>query len=161
MVSQNIIARGSVIPGAKNDDFHPDGESHCQVAQPAVAATVTLTNAQVRGLPHSEIEVVPGIPGKRLWPLGVYYEKAAGAYTGGSGFVVEYISNQQWVVDMPEVAMRSGTAETGWGVLRPFTGTPEDRSFPSGGLQIASGGGFQGTGGGQLEITVVYLEVNE
>ena len=160
MTNRNVITRTSVISGAVNDNFHPDGEQHCQSAQPAVSATVTLTNAQVRGLPHNEVEVVPGIPGKRIYVLGAYYEKAAGAYTGGSGFVVEYISNQQWVVDMPEVAMRSGSAETGWGDLRDQSGTPENQSFPFGGLQIASGGGFQGTGGGQLEITVVYLEVD-
>ena len=155
-----LIRRDGAILGATNDVFHPDGDVHCADAQPAVAPTVTLSNAQVRALNGTPIDLADPPSGRTLYPVGVYYRKRTGGYTLGDAITVHFKdgANTQ-VAAIPVAAMRNTGSGSGWADRTAFTGTPSAQVAPREGLDVRTATAFTGSGGGELLLDLVYVEL--
>ena len=155
MTTQNIIDRTVIIDGAANDDFHVNGLSHCDHAQP-VQAVLTLDSAGVRGL-TTAVHLVTPAAGKKIEPLGIYYSKDVGAYGAGASIAVRFTSGHV-LGSILRADINSASAEANWTVRPNQSGLPDSQAAPEEGIEVHSGTAFSGNGG-DLIITLIYLEV--
>ena len=105
--------------------------------------------------------VLPELPdGHKAQVLGVYYEKAAGAYTSGGAVTVNYQDGGNTLAaTVPVAHIRNANARSGWATRPNQAGTPATYSVPDGALDATVSADFAGAGG-DLTLTLVYLEVN-
>ncbi len=158
--SQTIIPRSRVIPGAKDDDFHVvDNRTHYpRVVQ---TATVTLTAADVQGLDATTVEILEAPESGRAYAvLGVHASKAAGAYGGGAAVPVEYADNDGTnIASIPLAHFTAGGTDARWATRVALAGLPAAQVVPAAGIRVGTvGTAFTGAGG-DVTITVRYVEV--
>ena len=153
------IQRDGAIPGARNDPFHLDGDYHCPNAQPATIA-VTLSNAQVRALNGTPVDLAVPPVGRSLYPLRVYYRKRSGGYTLGAAVTIHFKNGASTMVaSIPVSVMRNTSATTGWAANTVLTGAPDAQVDPRDGLDVRTATAFTGSSGGQLELDLIYVEL--
>lgn len=153
----NVIPRVNVIPGAQNDPFHVDLEFHCEM-QPVHQVRV-FTRSQIQGLFPTNVEIVPVAVDRRIVVLGVYYDKASGAYTDGGDITILYEDpTGTLIATIPVANMRAGGQREGWATLAPLSGTPDTVAIPDSGVQVHAPADFTGNGG-NLTLTVRYLDI--
>ena len=160
------IDRTNVIDGAR-DAAEPDRSPVVVtdvdfVIQPQTHQ-VTLTAAQLQTLNTVPVVVLPELPhGHKAQVLGVYYEKADGAYTNTSGgaVTVNYQDGGNTLAaTIPVAHIRNANAKSGWATRPNQSGTPATFSVPDGALEATAPADFAGAGG-DLTLTLVYLEVD-
>ena len=158
MVSQNIIPRDNVIPGAQDDSYHIGDIFHCD-HQP-INHEVTLSRAEVQALNGTAVDVLPqGTNGQSFEVLGVYYSKAAGAYAGGAAVTINRTDTSNTLVaTIPVANMRAAGAMAGWATIPALTGLPGTQAIIEEGIDANTSTAFTGDGG-DLTITVRYVEV--
>ena len=153
------INRSNVIDGA-----HVDAEpAPTMVHRSPVTQThqVTLTAAQLQALSTDPVVVLPELPdGHKAQVGGVYYEKAAGAYTSGGAVTVNYqASGNTLAATIPVANIRNANATSGWATRPNQAGTPATYEVPDGALDANASADFVGAGG-DLTLTLMYLEVD-
>ena len=153
------IQRDGAIPGAGNDPYHPDGDYHCPDAQPA-EASVTISNAQMRALNGTPIDLADPPAGRSFYPLRVYYRKRSGGYTLGAAVTIHFKNGSSTMVaSIPVSVMRNTSATTGWAANTVLTGAPDAQVDPREGLEVRTATAFTGSSGGQLELDLIYVEL--
>ena len=154
-----VIARNNVIPGARNDDFHVDGLVHCDQVQPT-SVSVTLDEAAVLALDATPVVLAAMPAGKKIVPLGVYYDKEAGAYTLGADITVNFTDGSDTLVaTIPVAQVRLAGATTGWATRATLSGAPDSQVVLPDSIDMSTSTGFTATAGGDLTVTLLYLEV--
>lgn len=150
-----LIRRNNIIPGATNDNYHVSGEEHCLFGTLPGTVTRTLDADAVHNLHTTPFAVVSN-QNNRVVPIGVYYSKATGAYTGGSAVTVSY-SGGKVIATIPVTALRNAAAVTGWATRAQQSGTPETYEVPRGGVEVKAATAFAGAGG-DLEVQLLMVE---
>ena len=155
-----LIRRDGAIPGAANDNFHPDGDVHCADAQPAVTPTVALSNAQVRALNGTPIDLAAPPVGRSVYPVGVYFRKRNGGYTLGADVTIHFKDGADTqVATIPVASMRNTGSAAGWATRTPLTGNPAAQVAPREGLDVRTATAFTGSSGGELLLDLVHVEL--
>ena len=154
----NVMSRSNVISGAKDDPFHVASVFHCN-HQP-INHEVTLSRSQIHDLNGTPVELLPqGVNGASFEVLGVYYSKAAGAYSGGAAITINRTdSSNTLVATIPVSDMRSASAADGWATIPALSGTPDAQAVIEEGVDANTATAFTGAGGA-LTLTVRYVEV--
>lgn len=153
-----IIPRDFVIAGADEDPFHVGTVHHC--GKEVLLRETVLRAADLQNLSGTPVVVLPALPdGLKAAVLGVYYSKAAGAYTNGAAVTINYTdSGNTLAASIPVANVRQATANDGWATRATQSGTAATFEVPEGGLDANASAGFSGDGG-DLTITVRYIEV--
>jgi hypothetical protein len=125
-----------------------------------VASAVIISNAQIRALNGTPIDLADPPAGRSFYPIGVYYRKRNGGYTLGAAVTIHFKdSSRTMVASIPVSVMRNTAATTGWAARTALTGTPEAQIVPREGLDVRTATAFTGSSGGQLELDLIYVEL--
>ena len=152
------ISRTNVIDGAADDTEHLGTVFHC--GREVLLHEVGLTRAQVQALHTTAVVILPALVGSRkIAVLGVYYVKAAGAYSGGGTVSIHHLDTAGTLVGgLPSSQMRNAGRRDGWFSRAGQSGDPSTFAVPEAGLDVRTGSAYTGAGG-DLSITVRYVEV--
>ena len=164
MVTQTVIPRQNVIPGAQDDTYSVGSGGVVVGPAPVVlSTTVTITRDEMHDISTTPIEVFSGLgSGRQIVVLGVYLTKHAGAYTTTRTLNLEYTSGTPTSVGSVAGTHFGGAGtQNSWAVLtNPLvTVAPADVDEPvNASIQATANNDFAGAGG-DVDVTVRYIEV--
>ena len=154
------ITRNNVLPGALDDDFHPGGNVHCSGAPP-VQVDVTLSASEVRGAAANPVRIVAPLS-RGIAVFGLYWSKAAGAYSGGTDLVLSF-QDDTVAASIGGSDLDDASASAGWasrGTIAGLIGSdPDNLSIPNGGLFLTLATDYT-SDGGDLTLNVIYVEAD-
>lgn len=157
MARLNLIPRDNVVPGATDDMLHIGTVVHCE-ARPVRTLSLTLEASDLQGI-STAVDLIGALTGASISVIGVYYSKAAGAYTGGGNLTIQYgDSGNTEIASIAVAEIRDSDATSGWATRASLSGTPSGYSLPTEGVEVLASANFADDGG-TLTLTVLYVEV--
>ena len=153
------ILRSHVLDGGYADGFHIGTVHHCGGALLEVTTVLVAAQLHVIRADPRPVLVEPPPGSRRIATLGVYWSKAAGAYTSGGALTINHTNSANTLIGTINAGdIRNASATSGWATRPALSGTPSTFELPDDGLDLNSTGNFAGNGG-DLTIVVRYVEV--